>query len=433
MTTLKNDVRVPFNYRQHQLHLFGKDLMVAAMARPDYSGQKSHATFVSLSHLTNQKEKTAIIGFYKESFAEDAEKNGFEYYHMHLQDYAETPVESYDKVYETIKKLDQEGKKIVLHCGAGDGRSGTVLAALKLRELMIDKPDLLKNTADRTETVTVSRPVELEVPCTPLVKMAVELIREQRFDHNGKPLLSYSGNGVDSVETMRDIRNLENYENHLRQALLKGSNLNSNISSVKSANKTNPLGEQLKTTAKDLLEKIGSNNLSYTKVGRGDPAMLAFCLEYKAKIDETDDYESLEKINAYLEKVLVAVQSEEMVAVVKKASDIYDRSQSRYSLDPRKKYEYDKVNNIMIALGQVPLINRLHVFSDISQPECLAVRKALAKKSISILKRDEVSEDFAATSFKELRDSYHDIVHSDDNSKEQDTASSPNPFKKEPQ
>ncbi len=437
MTALKNDDRVPYNYRQHRLHLFGKDLVIAAMARPNYVVENSsNDTLAALSHLTKQKEKTAIIGFYKDSFAEEADKHGLEYYHMHFEDYADIPVESYDKVYETIKKLDQEGKSIVLQCGAGDGRSGTVLAALKMRELIVDKPELLKNTADKTATVMVPSPVALEVKCTPLVKMAVELIREQRFDHNGKPLPPDSGNGVRSVETMRDIRNLEKYEQHLRQQLLLKEDLSvSNSSSVKAINRTNALCVEPKNMAKDLLKKIEANNLSYTKVGRGDPAMLAFYAEYKHKIDETEDYASLQEINAYLEKVLVAVQSEEMVTVIKKASDLYDRSRSRYSFDPRKKWEYDQAQTMMMAAGKVPLISRLHVLNDDSQPECLAVRKAFAKKSLPVFKKDEVNQDAAVSAFKEARASYHDIVpHDNKQEQEQEqetTTSAPTPFKKD--
>ena len=120
----------------------------------------------------------------------------------------------YEKIYEVVKEATNKGKAVTIHCGAGDGRSGTALASLKLRELLeidIINSFLLGQTRENTLT-TVSTPMNNEVPCSYAVKNAVEQTRNQRGELDGE-------NGKHSVETANDIATLMQYEAYLRNKL----------------------------------------------------------------------------------------------------------------------------------------------------------------------------------------------------------------------
>jgi hypothetical protein len=89
-----------------------------------------------------------------------------------------------------------------MHCGAGHGRTGTVLAALKLRELLEDNPEL-KEHQEVTSMLFVGHYGGKQfIPCTPLVKEAVLEIRGAK-DSKG------------SVEISKQIDFLCQYQAHL--------------------------------------------------------------------------------------------------------------------------------------------------------------------------------------------------------------------------
>lgn len=202
------------NFRVNKFHLFGQDLTIAGMAGPHNNPNVDTA----LAYLRNVEKRSVLIGLHEnKNFTSQSLNNGIEYYHVPISDGTTElnskpiDVEIYDNVYNIIKQATKDGKKIAIHCGAGDGRTGTALAALKLRELLetaaaID-PTILDQRPENTTTV-YSEYLCMDFPSTPLVKNAIEIIRTQREEKNE--------NGAASVETENDINSLIQYEKHLR-------------------------------------------------------------------------------------------------------------------------------------------------------------------------------------------------------------------------
>lgn len=171
----------PGNFRTHQFYLFGRPLEIAAMAGPHNNKDPNEA----LAYLkTNQRE--VLIGLHDvKDFTEDAIENGLSYVYIPVRDFAQEPipVDIYDKIYQAVRQATLDGKAVTIHCGAGDGRSGTALASLKLRELLEDEiiESALLGKVDENISTTVHVPMNpQEIPCTLMVKQAVEKTRQER-------------------------------------------------------------------------------------------------------------------------------------------------------------------------------------------------------------------------------------------------------------
>lgn len=203
------DIR-PTNYRTHHFHLFDRDLSIGGMAGPHHNTDRKGA----LNYLSQHEKSEVLIGLHETDFSKDANENGLEYHFIPIPDFISSPVspEKYDAIYSAVKKATEEGKGVTIHCGAGDGRTGTALACLKLRELMekAAREDVrsLDESPNNITTVYATRVHDRNVPCTPLVKAAVEELRQQRT--------AIDESGSHSVETENEIHTLIEYEKHLR-------------------------------------------------------------------------------------------------------------------------------------------------------------------------------------------------------------------------
>ncbi len=79
---------------------------------------------------------------------------GIENYLFEIEEFAAPPIEILDKIIELIWNKIREGKKILVHCLAGCGRTGTVLAAYLVSKGMT--PD------DAIEQLRLIRPCSIE-------------------------------------------------------------------------------------------------------------------------------------------------------------------------------------------------------------------------------------------------------------------------------
>lgn len=202
----------PKNYRTHGFDLMGTHLTIGAMAGP-HNNVNQHGI---LSYLGQNENRKVLIGLHEDDFTEIAQCNGLEYHHIPIQDGVTPPLETYDQIYQIVRKSTEEGKQVTIHCGHGDGRAGTALASLKLRELLENEirenPMSINEDPFTTEGDVRDRQGGL-VYCTPLVQQAIEAIRTERQAPDND--LS----GENSVETSNEVQALINYERHLRVAM----------------------------------------------------------------------------------------------------------------------------------------------------------------------------------------------------------------------
>ena len=204
---------IPVNYRTHEFHLCGVDLNIGGMAAPDGRNPDVDG---ALTYLVENEQMNVLIGLKEESFAEEARAKGLEYHHLPIPDYSEPSPAKYNAIYAVVKKATEEGKRVTIHCGAGNGRSGAALSSLKMRELIekAAKTDLL--VLDETPALSVSVYVSMdkrEIPCTPFVKMAIEQLRVHRLAPDN------AENGSHSVETNIDVQALIAYERFIKREL----------------------------------------------------------------------------------------------------------------------------------------------------------------------------------------------------------------------
>lgn len=206
------------NYRVHSFNLFSERIEIAGMSGPHNWGDDADIDR-GLSALREQKIDV-IIGLHDEhDFTELCEAAGFVYHHIPIADFVLEPISPkiYDQIFALVKSATAVGKKIAIHCGEGDGRSGTALASLKLRELLERKVQVsdvvLWDAPDESTQVRIGMRGELGsfTSCTPLVKQAIEELRALRRADDE--------NGIHSVETRNDVVTLMNYEQHLRTLL----------------------------------------------------------------------------------------------------------------------------------------------------------------------------------------------------------------------
>lgn len=209
------ELKRPTNYRTHDFHLFGKDFAIGGMAGPQHNKDKdpNNDHYNPLSFLRG----SVLIGLHERDFSGDPRLNGVDYHHIPISSSANQPVDPkvYDKIYNIVKKATQEGRAVTIHCGSGDGRTGTALAALKLRELLErlakENPRLLDEDPSATATIYATSVHDHDVPCTPLVRQAILDVRMSRN--------AMDKSGSHSVETENDVQSLIEYEKHLRTVL----------------------------------------------------------------------------------------------------------------------------------------------------------------------------------------------------------------------
>ncbi|HHT9153306.1 MAG TPA: dual specificity protein phosphatase 23 [Candidatus Hypogeohydataceae bacterium YC40] len=94
---------------------------IAGMARPvsavaDFEFLKELGIDAIVS-LTEHPLQKALI-----------EEFGFEYKHVPVEDFTAPSLGQIDEFVNFATKVREEGKKLVVHCGAGIGRTGTMLA-----------------------------------------------------------------------------------------------------------------------------------------------------------------------------------------------------------------------------------------------------------------------------------------------------------------
>ena len=212
------DTIIPVNYRQHPLHISGVDIYVGGMAAPDRRNLNPDAAIEYLNQQASPHQGV-LIGLKEQSFEKLANRHHLDYYHLPIPDFTAVSPQTYHQLYQYVARFTAENRPVTIHCGAGNGRTGTAIASLKLREILEREagiqPDILEAPQTIDSQIIASMTGD-RVPCSRFVKEAVESVREQRVT-----VPDSTNNGSGSVETVTDINALLEYENFIKNELIK--------------------------------------------------------------------------------------------------------------------------------------------------------------------------------------------------------------------
>ncbi|HAT8641740.1 TPA: hypothetical protein JBE16_02535 [Legionella pneumophila subsp. pneumophila] len=137
-------------------------------------------------------------------------------------------------------------------------------------------------------------------------------------------------------------------------------------------------------------------------LGKHDTATQYYCKAMRDMIEKgKDDYVMMSMNLQQLKQINSAVHSPEMQAIKEQVERLEKNAESLFSIGNRR-----KANRIKEAVAHVPLIERIHIFSNENSASCNKVRLALASHRISftnpINESNRVISENAAKSFTEV-------------------------------
>lgn len=187
----------PYGYRETPIVLpSGQPIMVAGLARLDAS-----QTADETCRYLKARGIAMVFGMHvRSSYLEVSARYQLGYVGLDVPDFTAPGIDIYDQVFEALLSQEQTGKTIAIHCQGGLGRTGTVLAALKLREMAISHS--FHVTRD-----DLNYYVEPDSSCTKNVYDAIEFIRNI-------PGSRYA------IEDESQVQSLIEYESVLKQRYL---------------------------------------------------------------------------------------------------------------------------------------------------------------------------------------------------------------------
>lgn len=219
------------NYREFGIVVQGSLMLVGGFKKPESSNDCQELKAHGVEAVINLRGDGVN---WDERYAQKLKLAGFDlkYYFdnrstppIYIHDYFDDVVgaqvkpinpEIYDRIYAAVLKAQEAGKKVAIFCGSGNGRTGTALACLKLRELV--EQEFLGNPAgfsklpnDRSASVHVEQLRHMQkgdgyIPVTPMVKLAIEHIRAVNKS---------------ALELANDVETVLQYEQHLRQEFVQ--------------------------------------------------------------------------------------------------------------------------------------------------------------------------------------------------------------------
>ncbi len=126
----------PYVYRETPILLpSGRSVMVAGLAKLDAS-----LSVEETCKYLKDRGIQVIFGMHiRQSYLDVSASQELVYVPLHVPDFTAPGVQVYDQIFEALMSQARAGKKIAIHCHGGLGRTGTVLAALKLREMSMQE------------------------------------------------------------------------------------------------------------------------------------------------------------------------------------------------------------------------------------------------------------------------------------------------------
>lgn len=192
---------IPVNFREFELILDNRTFSIAGMAHPILYNYDEREV---LSFLKGKKYKT-IVSFEAESSSDLAalcQKFEIAHHLIKIVDFGFPTLEDINRL-KSILLESNAGEGIALHCMGGNGRTGTMLAALKIIshiDNIISQDEL--DAYDYSLIDKISLPNQ-EKACSSLVAQTILFLRNL-------PLVRHSGHkSVESDEQVRFLNMLE--------------------------------------------------------------------------------------------------------------------------------------------------------------------------------------------------------------------------------
>ncbi|MCH9756633.1 MAG: hypothetical protein K0U37_05535 [Gammaproteobacteria bacterium] len=179
------------------------------MAKPDFN---KRVISESMQFLKLQNYDVLISLEVTPQYKLEAEKAGLEYIELHVADFQSPSIQICDTVFDIIDNAAEAGKQVGLHCGEGFGRTGMVLAAVKLKELICNMSfdELLEEELSEDIKLGDKRSSN-HAMCTPLVKQVIDEIRA----------VSRSEEAVETREQVQVLCDYQAYVTHQQKSLLQ--------------------------------------------------------------------------------------------------------------------------------------------------------------------------------------------------------------------
>lgn len=154
-------MRTPAEYREIPLTLPDNTITyVVGLASPKTYPQTPEEVFQFLKY----KNVQIVYGLEASSeFVNIARRIDIEYIDETIPDFTAPSLELFDAVYDAVLSQAKSSKKIAIHCRGGIGRTGTLLAALKLKEMSMSES--FYNTNNQKVVCMPSSSCSLNVSC----------------------------------------------------------------------------------------------------------------------------------------------------------------------------------------------------------------------------------------------------------------------------
>ncbi|GIB24668.1 hypothetical protein VCSRO185_3463 [Vibrio cholerae] len=187
------------NYRAMVIN----DSIICGSSRPDWSTNDVNQW---LSNLSDNNTKIVLALAPNNEVQTSAHKYGITYIPLLIENdngFGTPSIEFFEYAWSVLESNKIDSGNVLIHCGEGMGRTGTMLAAIKLKDMFLNnktKSQTLNETIKLGHYETIDNRV---CKCSSLVKDAINYVR------------SLSVESSNSVEMKKQVERLNEYEKYL--------------------------------------------------------------------------------------------------------------------------------------------------------------------------------------------------------------------------
>jgi len=123
----------------------GNNITIGAMANPERNNSRPYNNIFSTISAYKEANVKHVISLAEvtKAFKKGLKSNKIKHYDMELEDFYPPTQKQMEKILNTVKKIAKKCEIVLIHCGEGFGRSGTILTGLYIKS---DAGKNLKNS-----------------------------------------------------------------------------------------------------------------------------------------------------------------------------------------------------------------------------------------------------------------------------------------------